>query len=138
MKQTLVFFCALLVGAGVVYALVVVGGEMRRVSADLDTLTGDVGALTEDVKSIADDVNAIADAVAPEPDGDEAQSCPAPAGFAQREKAIPGSRDAGRRLPAAIVATRRAAAIVAARRAACGAPHACARPRVLAARHPAW
>lgn len=70
---------ALVIGSGMVYALVVVGGELRHVSADLDALTGDMGALTEDVNSIADDVNAIADALAGEDEDDDTQSCPAPA-----------------------------------------------------------
>jgi outer membrane murein-binding lipoprotein Lpp len=89
MRHTLVLVVTvLLVGSGIVYGLIVVGRELRRVSADLDTLSGEVGALAGDVNSIADDVNAIADALATDEEEDEPESCPAPArGAAARPSA---------------------------------------------------
>ena len=91
MKHTLVLVVTVLViGSGIVYGLIVVGGELRRVSADLDTLSGEFGALAGDVNSIADDVNAIADALATGEDEDEPESCPAPARAARARPSAAG------------------------------------------------
>ncbi len=100
MRHTLVMVLALLLSAGaIVYALLVVGSDLRQVSDELDVVTRDMGGMADDVRSLADDVNAIADALAGEDDGDDTRQSPA----AARVVAAPSAR----RLPSA-GSTRRA------------------------------
>ena len=73
MKQTILLASvAALAAAGIVYALLALAREARRVAEGFDTLTAQVNQVAGDVNSIADDVNAIANVLAGEPDADEA------------------------------------------------------------------
>jgi uncharacterized membrane protein YccC len=80
MRHTLLIVLAVLLSAGaIVYALLVVAGNLRQVSDDLEVVTRDIAGMSDDVRSLADDVNAIADALAGEDDDDETRQAPAAA-----------------------------------------------------------
>jgi hypothetical protein len=80
MRHTIVIVLAVLLSAGaIVYGLLVVAGNLRQVSDDLDSITRNMAGMSDDVRSLADDVNAIADALAGEDDDDETRQAPAAA-----------------------------------------------------------
>jgi hypothetical protein len=80
MRHTIVIVLAVLLSAGaIVYALLVVAGNLRQVSDDLEVVTRDIAGMSDDVRSLADDVNAIADVLAGEDDDDDTRQAPAAA-----------------------------------------------------------
>jgi hypothetical protein len=117
MRHAWLIALAIVAGAGgVVYALLILSGELRHVSDELDVVARDLSSMTDDVRSLADDVKALADALTGEEDTEEPESPiavdvaggqPARGGAARTEHASSSQALAGARIRKARSVARR-------------------------------